>query len=370
MDRNNIKVKRANVSKKQKITMKKSLLKKIYIFSACIIFVALLITTIIIATKNSKDYTEVIKEIPTTFDPHFFITSTPTPSPDETDQEPDLENSEAIAWIVTSQHGSTVNVRSAPDVNSEEVGKIEDRKQVAIIGITDVKDDGHKWYKLVYENVSGFVRGDFIALTKPSDNIPDVIYGAQIKDAITGETMYSKLDYVQRVAPNVKTIITLATSDNFVNKRMYSANIAMIQRSTGEKLRKASSVFAADGYQLVLWDAYRPYSVTKKLYAEVKDVYLTANPSKGSKHNRGAAVDVTLYKDEKPVNMPTDSRVMDLKQSSRTSSMSKEQRAFMDYLTKVMEESGFTTYDGEWWHFNDTDWEIYPIMDYPLSDFE
>jgi len=369
MDRNNIRIKRANVAVKPNTnSRKKRLIKRIYLISGSLLFAILLLITIVIAVKNTKDHTQTIKNITSSADPYFFISTTPEPTEDI--ETPDLENSDLTAWIVTSQFGSTVNVRSQPDVGSEEVGKIEDRKEVSIIGITDVKDDGHKWYELVYNDVTGFVRGDFIALTEPTDHVPNIIYGIEVKDIITDEMMYSKLDYVNRVAPNVKSILTLATKENFVNKKMYSDDIAMIQRGTGEKLRDAAEEFAKDGYQLVLWDAYRPYSVTKQLFEQVRDVYLTANPALGSKHNRGAAVDVTLFQGGKAVNMPTEKRVMDLKHSSRTSSMSKEQKALMDYLTKVMEENGFETYAGEWWHFNDTDWEAYPVMDYPLSNFK
>jgi len=363
-----IKVKRTNVGKSLKPTSRKSRLNKIYLIIATLLFVVLLISTIVIAAKNSKDHIETVKTIMTTADPYFFITETPTPTTDSPNR-PDVEKSELTGWIITSQYGSTVNVRTQPDVGSIETGKIEDRKVVNIIGITDVKDDGHKWYELSYNDITGFVRGDFISLEEPSDHVPDIIYGMDIEDMITGEKMYSKLDYVKRVAPNVTCNITLATKDNFIGKKMYSSDIAMIQRGTGEKLRDAASIFGKAGYELVLWDAYRPYSVTIKLSEQVKNNLLTANPKLGSKHNRGAAVDVTLYKNGVPVNMPTMTRVMDLKQSARNSSMTKEQKAFMDYLTGVMLDVGFETYSGEWWHFNDSDWETYPVMDYSLNDF-
>jgi len=365
----NIKVKRTNVGTvRGKTNSRKSRLTRIYMLFGGLLFVVLLIITIVISVNNATEHTQTIKDIQSTADPYFFLSETPKPAETPPDR-PDVEKSELSAWIVTAQYGSTVNVRSQPNVGSDEVGKIEDRKAVNIIGITDVKDDGHKWYELIYNDITGFVRGDFISLEKPTDSVPKVIYGTEVKDVITGEMVYSKLDYVKRVAPNVKCIITLATSDNFVNKKMYSADIAMIQRSTGEKLRDAATIFGKAGYELVLWDAYRPYSVTIKLSDQVRNKLLTANPKFGSKHNRGAAVDVTLYKNGEQVNMPTDSRILDLKHSARSSSMTKEQRAFMDYLTDVMVEVGFTTYDGEWWHFNDSDWEKYPVMDFSLNEF-
>jgi zinc D-Ala-D-Ala dipeptidase len=367
MSKHNVKVKKFT-PRPNTNTRKKRFIKNSYIISAFVLFVILLTTTLVIGLKNTKDHTETIKQVVPSSDPHFFITQTPTPSAMPTD-EIEMTQSDLMAWIKTRQFGSTVNVRLAPDANSELVGKLDDRKEVNVLAATEEQDDGHKWYKVTYMEITGFVRGDFIALEKPS-KIPDIILGTDVIDEVTNKTMNSKLDYVSRVAPNVISDLSLAKSDNFIGKRLYSADIAMVQRSTGEKLRKAADIFEKAGYQLVLWDAYRPFSATVEMYEFVGDPYLVANPKNGSKHNRGAAVDVTLYLGGKQLDMPTQKRVLDIKQCARNSSMSQEQRAHMEYLEKVMVECGFEPYANEWWHFNDTKWEDYPVMDFPLTMFD
>jgi len=348
-------------------TRRKRLKKQLFIVGAGALFLVLVIATIVIAVKNSKDPKDSIKEAAASVDPYYFVESTPTPSL-APEPAPTFEATQQAAWIITSDFGSSVKMRTQPSISGVEVDIVRDREEVSIVGKTTVQDDGHIWYQIVYNNNKGFIRGDFLSLEKPA-RLPDILFGIEIEDVVTGKKAYSRLDYVSHAAPGVKTDITLATKDNFVGVKMYSKDVALIQKSTGYKLNEAAKIFAKDGYQLVLWDAYRPYSVTQDLFEIVQDNYLTANPKKGSKHNRGAAVDVTLYIGGKMANMPTDKRVMDLSESARNSSMSKEQKALMNYLSDVMVKSGFETYIGEWWHFNDKDWEEYPLMDFPLDDF-
>ncbi len=346
---------------------RKQFKKRLLLIGAGAVFLGLLIMTIIIAVNNTKDPADRIKnEIPTA-DPYYFDDSTPSPEPSET-PEPGYQEVALEGWITTEDFGSSVKMRTQPTTNSLEVAVVRDREPVEIIGITAVQQDGYEWYQIKYEDSKGYVRGDFISLESPP-RLPDILYGLETEDVVTGKSMYSRLDYVSHAAPGVVVDLTLADSDNFMGHRLYEKDVALIQYSTGEKLDKAAKMFAEDGFQLVLWDAYRPYSVSVKMFDLVEDVYLAANPALGSKHNRGAAVDVTLYKGDKMLNMPTDDRVMDLDESSRNSSMSTEQRALMDYLTEVMVECGFVAYKSEWWHFNDSDWEDYPVMDFPLSDF-
>jgi len=354
-------------SKSNTNTRRKRLKKQLFIIGAGVLVLALLITTIIIAVNAFNDPKERIKEAVATADPYYFVESTLTPAPSE-EPKSTFEAVSRQGWVSTEEFGSSVTMRTQPSTNSVKVDVVRDREEIAIIGVTDTQEDGHIWYQISYGESTGFVRGDFVSFDEP-EPLPDILYGTKIKDIVTGKEMYSKLDYVSHAAPGVITDLTLAYDDNFIGDKLYSKDVAMIQYSTGEKLDKAAKIFAKDGYQLVLWDAYRPYSVTQKMFDVVQNNYLVANPKKGSKHNRGVAVDVTLYVAGKMANMPTEDRIMDLSHSARNSSMSTEQRALMDYLTEVMVECGFEPYNGEWWHFNDTDWEDYPLMDYPLSDF-
>jgi|GEM_PF-883568 len=334
-----------------------------------IVVIILAIFTISIAIKNARNPVERVKESAATADPYFFTDATPTPVVEEVSSEPAFEEVSKQGWITTKDFGSSVKVRTQPTTNAMEVTIIRDREPIEIIGVTATQQDGYQWYQIKYNEEKGYIRGDFITFDEPKA-LPNVLYGVDVEDVISGKSMYSRLDFVSHAAPNVLVDLTLADEDNFFGQRMYDADVALIQYSTGEKLAKAAAIFADDGYQLMLWDAYRPYSVTVDMYKIVDDTYLTANPSTGSKFNRGAAVDVTLYKGGQMVDMPTDDRVLDINESSRTSNMTDAEKQMMDYLTKVMTSCGFVAYKSQWWHFNDSDWADYPVMDFPLSEFQ
>ena len=256
---------------------RKQFKKRLLLIGAGAVFLALVITTVLIAVNNSKDPAEHIKSIAATADPYYFDNSTPTPEPSETPQ-PGFQEVSLEGWIATQDFGSSVKVRTQPSTNSLEVAVVRDREQVDIIGVTPMQQDGFEWYQIRYEGSKGYVRGDFISLEAPP-RLPDILYGVEVEDVVTGKTMYSRLDYVSHAAPGVVVDLTLADSDNFIGQRLYDKEVALIQYSTGEKLNKAAKMFAEDGFQLVLWDAYRPYSVSVKMFDLIGDVYFSGKPS-------------------------------------------------------------------------------------------
>lgn len=328
--------------------------------------IALAVATVLVATRGANARDNALLESLPTADPYFFLetpAASPSAGPSASAVLPE------VGWVQTGDFGSSVKVRTLPTTESLSLTLVRDREPVDILDITELQTDGYQWYKVKYGEEQGFIRSDFIIFTEP-ESLPDILYGVETEDVITGKKIYSRLDYVSHAAPEVMVDLTLADDDNFIGKKMYSADVALIQYSTGEKLAEAAELLRAEGYQLVLWDAYRPYSVSEAMYEYVNDPTLLADPKKGSKHNRGAAVDVTLYRNGEPVNMPTDDRIMDEKKASRGAYMTAEQHTHLDALTKAMTEAGFTTYYGEWWHFNDSDWEDYPVMDFPLRIFE
>ena len=292
-------------------------------------------------------------------------TSTPNPTPVDTTY---------TAWILTEYFYSTVNVRSTPGTSEDDadiIAVLYDRDEILCTGESAEDAEGNAWLEITVKDESGYVRSDFVVTEQPLSVVDALSAGVQYN----GD--YTKLVRIETLTPYITIDLTLADDRNFISEyssdpndgALYTDEIALVQYSTGLKLAAAAEIFHNDGYELVLWDAYRPYSVTVAMYEVINDPKLIAGPTNGSKHNRGAAVDVTLYKDGEMVNMPTSDRVMDVSEASRTSYMSTEQKEMMNYLTDVMEECGFITYRNEWWHFNDSDWEDYPLMDFPLSLF-
>jgi D-alanyl-D-alanine dipeptidase len=176
---------------------------------------------------------------------------------------------------------------------------------------------------------------------------------------------------VATLDPSVKLDVRYATPGNFTGRAVYDLARVFLQRPAAEALVRAHRTLAAQGYGLLLFDGYRPWRITR-LFWEVtprakRD--FVANPAKGSKHNRGAAVDLSLFDLEtgREVEMPSPYDDMSPRAAPDYPGGRPEQRARRDLLRAAMEAEGFTVEPNEWWHFNYRDWREYPILDVPFS---
>lgn len=168
---------------------------------------------------------------------------------------------------------------------------------------------------------------------------------------------------VRDIIPSMEYNIIRATENNAFKTIFYSIDACILRAGTAAKLKEAQKLAQQDGYTIMIYDAYRPLSAQKKMFEILPDTRYVANPANGSRHNRGAAVDITLLKDGMQVDMPSAYEVFS-DASHRTSKlMTGEQRENMNYLTKIMEKCGFTTISTEWWHYDDADYKNYPISD-------
>lgn len=163
-----------------------------------------------------------------------------------------------------------------------------------------------------------------------------------------------------------------ATYDNFVKKTLYPSPTCVLTKGTLDKLIKANNLVRKQGYSIKILDAYRPLSVQKIMWDATPNKNYVANPYRsGSKHNRGAAVDVTLVdKKGKEVEMPSEFDNFTAKASPNYKGMTSEARKHLDILSKAMKSSGFKTISTEWWHFEDTEYKSYKIQDISLSKFD
>jgi D-alanyl-D-alanine dipeptidase len=169
---------------------------------------------------------------------------------------------------------------------------------------------------------------------------------------------------------SIKINLRYATSNNFTGKVIYSSPVCVLRKETAEKLINAEVRFEKLGYHIEIWDAYRPLSAQKVLFAAESNTNYIADPAMGSRHNRGAAVDITLVDENgKEVEMPSGFDDFTIKAHRNNPDMSKEAQKNLATLTSVMSACGFTTISTEWWHFDDSDWNSYPIMDVHLEDF-
>jgi D-alanyl-D-alanine dipeptidase len=176
---------------------------------------------------------------------------------------------------------------------------------------------------------------------------------------------------VIRLDSTVKLDIRYATANNFMGRRMYTHARAFLQKPAAEALIRVHRSLLPRGYGLLIFDAYRPWSVTKKFWDETpprKRIYV-ANPRKGSKHNRGCAVDVTLYdlKTGREVPMPSAFDDFTARASIRYGEGSPARRRARNLLRVAMEAEGFSVNPDEWWHFDYRDWREYRILDIPFD---
>jgi D-alanyl-D-alanine dipeptidase len=166
--------------------------------------------------------------------------------------------------------------------------------------------------------------------------------------------------------PTIHYDIRYATANNFLGTPMYSSAHAFLQRPAAEAVARASARLRPLGYGLLVHDAYRPWYVTRMFWDATpadKHVFV-ADPARGSRHNRGAAVDLTLYQlgTGLPVRMTGGYDEMSDRSYPLYPGGSSSQRWHRDLLRHVMEAEGFTVYDAEWWHFDYLDWRGYPIL--------
>jgi D-alanyl-D-alanine dipeptidase len=182
------------------------------------------------------------------------------------------------------------------------------------------------------------------------------------------EGAFLKPDLVEltKLDGTVKLDVRYATANNFAGRAVYKEARVFLQRPAAEALVRASRALRAKGYGLAVFDAYRPWFVTKLFWditPEDKKQFV-ANPSKGSRHNRGCAVDLTLYdlKTGREVEMTGEYDEMSERSHISYAGGTPEQRRLRDTLRAAMEAEGFKVYEPEWWHYDYKDWKQYPIL--------
>ena len=163
--------------------------------------------------------------------------------------------------------------------------------------------------------------------------------------------------------------IRYATANNFMTKPLYTSARAMLQRPAAEALTRAHDRLRSAGYGLMVLDAYRPWQITRDMWDKhpLNRAYLS-DPLKGSRHNRGCALDITLYdlKTGKEVAMPSGYDEFTERAHPDYTGGTPEQTKARDLLRTAMEAEGFTVYQNEWWHFDYNGWEAYPVLNSPL----
>jgi D-alanyl-D-alanine dipeptidase len=171
--------------------------------------------------------------------------------------------------------------------------------------------------------------------------------------------------------PTIRLDIRYAGTNNFLGKPVYPEARAFLQRPAAQALLAAHRDLAAHGYGLLIHDGYRPWAITKLFWDMTSGSQreFVADPAQGSKHNRGCAVDLTMYDLAlgTVVEMPSGYDEMTPRAYPDYKGGQPEARGKRDLLRWAMEKHGFTVEPNEWWHFNYKDWQEFPILDMPFS---
>ncbi|MBI4429798.1 MAG: M15 family metallopeptidase [Ignavibacteriales bacterium] len=201
------------------------------------------------------------------------------------------------------------------------------------------------------------------------------------KEALAGQPPAEKGKFIRpdlveitKMDSTIKLDIRYATTNNFMNEVFYSQPRAFLQRSAGEAVVRAHRNLKTLGYGLLIHDAYRPWYVTKMFWdATPNDKRdFVADPAKGSRHNRGCAIDITLYElsTGKAVEMPSGYDEFSERAFPTYPGGTSLQRWHRELLRVALEEQGFNVYEWEWWHFDYKDWRRYQILNVTFEQIQ
>ncbi|HVT43995.1 MAG TPA: M15 family metallopeptidase [Thermoanaerobaculia bacterium] len=202
-------------------------------------------------------------------------------------------------------------------------------------------------------------------------------YGLPVIDSVAIYQRSVRLDSskamidLARHAPSIRLDIRYASENNFMGKVLYPEARAFLRLPAADAIRAIQQELSAEGIGLKIFDAYRPYHVTEMMWEPYKDPNYVADPAKGSRHNRGAAVDVTLVRLDsgEELAMPTAYDDFTPRAAHAFTDLPAEVLENRARLRAVMEKHGFEALESEWWHYDYTGWRRFELMDLPFSAF-
>ena len=182
---------------------------------------------------------------------------------------------------------------------------------------------------------------------------------------------FNNLVDIRSIIPNIEVDIKYATKDNFTKKAIYSIAKCYLIEHVAIALKSASEEFNKFGNTIKVWDGYRPLKAQYIFWELVSDERYVADPKKGSRHNRGCAVDLTLIDHNgKELDMGTNFDDFTEKAHRDFKSLHAEVLKNRQLLQAVMEKNHFIGWKNEWWHFDFEDWESHPILDRAFDEIE
>ncbi len=315
-------------------------------------------------------FTDALTQVPTA-EPTLAPTPTPSPAPTP---EPTLAPWELPAEAYKCR-ANKVNIRTEANTQSDIVASVGFEDEVAVIG-----SEGD-FYMICFDNE---IRYCYSAYFVPAD---EKLYGympawSEYKtdsdgnivyesDGVTPVVLTSELIDIRLLMPELYIYQIFGAEENFTGRQLYARSVPVMQTGMALKFVEAAEEFAKDGYSIKLYDCYRPKSVQYILYDIIQDSRYIADPYKSaSNHNRAAAVDITLLDAEgNELDFPTPMHTFGyIVHRDHDYMWTQEQRNNVNYMTEVMLRHGFKSITTEWWHFSDTDYPGYIVMDIDMRD--
>jgi D-alanyl-D-alanine dipeptidase len=176
---------------------------------------------------------------------------------------------------------------------------------------------------------------------------------------------------LKKLIPNIRYELRYATKNNFMKRKMYPGNTAntFLRLPAARSLKAVQDELNAKGLGVKVWDAYRPYSVTEQFWELVKDERYVADPRKGSGHNRGIAIDLTIFNLQTGTELDMGTGFDNFSDSAHHNfnHLPAEVLHNRQLLKATMEKNGFIPFDNEWWHYSLPNPSVYEIMDIPFK---
>lgn len=200
--------------------------------------------------------------------------------------------------------------------------------------------------------MSQFIKSSFLALSLfwvISSKAQNETYTTETKQEVSDTTFVNLRDYSNDFIYDMK----YATDDNFLKAKVYDCAECVLRFKTVKALIAANKEFMKEGCKIKLYDCYRPLSIQKKMWEIVSNPEYVADPKKGSIHNRGGAVDISLVNaDGVELEMGTKFDFFGIQASHNYKKLPVAVKANRNYLKNIMIKNGFNSFDSEWWHYN------------------
>ncbi len=182
----------------------------------------------------------------------------------------------------------------------------------------------------------------------------------------------NELVNLEKFIPGLLLEIGYATTNNFTGTKIYTLARAYARKPVAEALKKIQADLKKQGLELKIFDGYRPYSATVMFYETYHDTTYVASPYKGSRHNRGCALDLTIIdsKTGKELQMPTEWDSFKKEAWPTTPVADPVIRKNRKTLIDAMEKHGFKVNASEWWHFDFVGWQKFAVMDIDFEELE